>query len=199
MIGWLQGVVRYRRDGRVILDVGGVGYEVTVPAGVVADVGLGESTELHVHTHVREDQLALFGFETVEQMAAFHSLLSVTGIGPKVAVAILGGISTAELAAAVECGDIARLTALPGVGKRLAQRLSMELKGKLAASAGAVTLSGGAQPGGGKGPFADLESALSNLGFRAREIGLVVSELRQEMPDADLDSLVRSALGRLSK
>jgi Holliday junction DNA helicase RuvA len=199
MIGWLKGAVRFRREGRLIIDVGGVGYEVRVPAGVAADVALGDTVELHIHTHVREDQLALFGFETIEQMAAFHSLLSVTGIGPKVAVAILGGISTPELTVAVESGDIARLTALPGVGKRLAQRLSMELKGKLAPAAGVVATSLTAAGNPAKGPFADLESALSNLGFRPREIGQVVVELRQEMPEADLDTLIRSALGRLSK
>ena len=120
MIAWLRGRLRAHDDeGRVVIDVGGVGYAVTVPVGVLGQAALGDVVELHVHTNVREDQIALFGFEDEAQHKAFLALIQVSKVGPKLAVNVLSGVSPATLAAAVEQEDIATLTRVSGVGRRL--------------------------------------------------------------------------------
>lgn len=207
MIAWLRGVLRSRGDDHVVLDVQGVGYRVAVPVGVAAQVPVGDEVQLHVHTHVREDQITLFGFEADDQRTTFDVLLGVSGVGPKLAVGILGGIAPGELAAAVEMGDVKRLKQCPGVGKRLAERLAVELKGKLTKAG----ITAGAGPGPGAAPsvatrraagdvWGDVESALMNLDFRKHEVDSALVQLRQEFDDAaGFDTLLRAALGALRK
>ncbi|MEZ4268897.1 MAG: Holliday junction branch migration protein RuvA [Myxococcota bacterium] len=203
MIGWLRGVVRHRDDGVVILDVGGVGYEVHVPLGTGADVAVGGDLELWIHTQVREDLLALFGFEELSQRAVFDVLISVSGVGPKLAVGILGDISVAALHQAVETGDVKRLKKVSGIGARLAERLGVELKGKLgkiAGSAGisAVTPAATRQVAGDV--WGDIESALTNLQYRPVEVQSALSLVRREHPEAtDFDMLLRASLAALRR
>ena len=196
MIAWLNGVLRFRDADRLVLDVQGVGYEVRVAAGVAAQVNVGDPLELFIHTHVREDQLTLFGFDRSDQLETFLLLMGINGVGPRLATTILGGISPEELAVAIEAGDLARLTSLSGVGKRMAQRLVTELGGKMSV----LSLPGdsGAVGGAITGKWSDLVSALSNLGFRPKEVANVVSRLQKEHADAALDELIRMALNMLS-
>ncbi len=199
MIGWLKGKLRARRDDALLVDVGGVGYLVQVPLSVAADKALGAEVELHVHTQVREDLLALFGFETMEQLATFETLISVSGVGPKLAVGILGAITPGGLAAAIETADHARLKALPGVGKRLAERLPVELKGKLDVAPEAIGAAATAPAPRVGGVWRDLRSALENLQYRPKEVDAALAQLGQELPDAEFDALLRAALNLLKR
>ena len=202
MIAWLRGTLRARGEGgKLIVDVGGVGYAVLVPVGVAADVALGETVELHIHTHVREDQLNLFGFEDELSLETFLVLNGVSKVGPKLALNVLSGIGAAQLVDAVETQDLARLTSISGVGKRLAERLAVELKGKLPDAHG-----GTASPTTPRGPasrepstFRDLRSALANLEYRPKEVDAVTQALRQSQPEAPFDELLREALRVLRK
>jgi holliday junction DNA helicase RuvA len=135
LIGRLTGrVVEDSAEGTAIIDVAGVGYEVTVPLGALgrAPKDADGAVTLFVHTHVREDTFALYGFPTREDRAAFRALIGVSSIGPKIALALLGALPAGDLAAVLARGETARLTAVPGVGKKTAERLVLELKGKLA-------------------------------------------------------------------
>jgi Holliday junction DNA helicase RuvA len=188
----------------VIIDVGGVGYEVHVPLGTGADVALGGELQLWIHTQVREDLLALFGFEELAQRAVFDVLIGVSGVGPKLAVGILGDISPDALHQAVETGDLKRLKKVSGIGPRLAERLGVELKGKLGkvtGSAGmAVTPAVAAKRQVAGDVWGDLESALSNLQYRPAEVQSALGLVRREHPDAtDFDMLLRASLAALRK
>ncbi len=202
MIGWLHGAVRARSDDKLILDVGGVGYVVQVPLGTGAHLELEAEIELHVHTHVREDSLQLYGFETAEGLRTFETLITVSGIGPRLAQAVLGSLDQAALAHAIDLGDIATLKKVPGVGKRVAERLSLELRGKIRAGDGPATTEGGSiavrhQAGG---VWRDLESALMNLQYRKKEVQGALELVRREQPDeTDFDTLLRTALSVLRR
>lgn len=191
MIGWLRGELVARRPQGAIISAGGVGYLVTLAGETLADQDLGQQVELHIYTQVREDTLALFGFENEAALETFHSLISVSGVGPKLAVGLLGGISPDDLAIAIEMSDTVRLKALPGVGKRLAERLIVELKGKLKARSGAV-------PALAASPkmevWADLKSALLNLQYRPREVDRALDELVRTHPEGSFDELFREAM-----
>lgn len=205
MIGWLRGVLRHRDDGVVIIDVGGVGYEVHVPLGTAAEVAVGGEVELWIHTQVREDLLALFGFEEISQRAVFEVLIGVSGVGPKLAVGVLGDISTEALHQAVETGDVKRLKKVSGIGARLAERLGVELKGKLGKIAGAAGFTAPAPAGAATRQVAgdvwgDLESALTNLQYRPVEVQSALGLVRREQPDAtDFDLLLRASLAALRR
>lgn len=206
MIGWLGGTLKARdAEGRLILEVGGVGYLVSVPLSVGGQTGLGERLELWVHTHVREDEIALFGFEDEVMLQTFRALTAISGVGPKVALGVLSQTPPSELAAAVADQDFARLSKAKGVGKRLAERLAVELKGKLDfVPVAAVATKPG--PKVGRSTPADrladdLKSALGNLGYRPKEVEAVLAQLKDEVADkgADLSELVRKALAILRK
>lgn len=201
MIAWLKGILRFRDgEGRLVIDVSGVGYAVTAPLSVLGQAELGDTVELFVHTHVREDAIALFGFEDEGQLAAFNALLQVSKVGPKLAISVLSGIDPATLVDAVEQGDLARLATVSGVGKRLAERLVVELRGKLTAiPLGPRATPSGRAPGGEPQPLRDLRSALANLQYRPKEVDAVVASLREELPDAEFDVLLRRALSHLKK
>jgi Holliday junction DNA helicase RuvA len=132
MIASLRGRLADKQPNRVVVDVNGVGYDVFVPLSTFYRLGdVGADVALRIHTHVREDQLALYGFGTTLEQQIFERLLSVSGIGPKLALAVLSGIEPADLIRAVQLGDVARLTAIPGVGKKTAERIGLELKDRL--------------------------------------------------------------------
>ena len=202
MIGWLSGILGQCSDDRVIVQVGGVGYVVQLPLGMGASLTVGEPITLYIHTHVREDALALFGFGTEDELEAFETLTKVTGVGPKLGHAILGSLSLSSLAEAINGGDIGMLKRVPGVGKRVAERLSLELKGKIRASGAGqqATLGVKAVRHAAGEVYTDLESALLNLQYRKKEVDAALSQVQSEMPEeSDFDTLLRTALGALRR
>lgn len=200
MIAWLSGILRLHEEpGALVIDVGGVGYAVTVPVGVAGDKSIGDAVELHIYTQVREDQLSLYGFEDLAQKASFNALIGVSKVGPKLAVNVLSGVTPGELAQAVESGDNRRLLAISGVGKRLAERLIVELRGKLELGVHSVAPSQSGGRGRESATFRDLRSALANLQYRPKEVEAIVSDLAVSDADAAFDELLRKALGVLRK
>jgi len=208
MIGWLAGKLKVRdADGRLIIDVQGVGYVVSVPLSVGAQAEFGQALELWVHTSVREDDIALFGFEDEIQLQTFRALIAISGVGPKVALGVLSQTPPAELAAAVADADIARLSRAKGVGKRLAERLAVELKGKLdfvpavvlAEPRKATTKSGRKTPA--ERVWDDLRSALANLEYRSKEIDAVIAQVLEELDGEppEFSATLRKALSILRK
>ncbi len=180
----------------VIVEAGGVGYEVFVPLGTLARLPkTGEAVTLYIHTHVREDDLRLFGFESKHDKTAFQTMLKVSGVGPKLAVTVLGALSGQDLARVIESSDTKRLTAIPGIGKKTAERMILELSGRMAPSEG-----GGALPASGGGAFADLGSALVNLGFKPAQVDRVLADMRARSDaDAPFATLLREALALLKE
>lgn len=193
MIAWLQGVLRERQPGRVLLDVHGVGYELQIPVGTYTQLpSQGAEAALHVYTHVREDALQLFGFATAAEKQVFEKLISVNGVGPKLALAILSGLAPDALAAAVHAGDLARLTSIPGVGRKTAERLVVELRDKLAAVAPEVAAAAALS-----GPAEDVLSALLNLGYAEPSARKAVERARASRPDAGFDELFAACMKAL--
>jgi len=166
MIAFLRGRLAEKQPNRIIVDVAGVGYDVAVPLSTYYTLGEpGSDVALRVHTHVREDILALYGFSTALEQQIFERLIAISGIGPKLALAVLSGIDVADLVRAVQHGDVARLTAIPGIGKKTAERIGLELKDKLPKSmAGDAAVGVDAGVPGGE-LRRDLLSALLNLGY----------------------------------
>lgn len=165
MIAHLRGRLLSKSPNQAIVECAGVGYDVAISVATFSDLPA-ENTEaaLHIHTHVREDQIALFGFSTTQEKRLFEKLLTISGIGPKLAITVLSGIAAERLVAAIRSGDHATLTKIPGIGKKTAERVVLELKDKLddLAMPGLETASGGAQ----HGPVGDdVLSALVNLGY----------------------------------
>ena len=165
MIAHLRGRLLEKHPNRVIVDVQGVGYEAHVPLSTFYEMAEpGSDVALRIHTHVREDALSLYGFATLLELQLFHRLIGVSGIGPKLALAVLSGIEPGELVAAVLQGNVARLTAIPGVGKKTAERIGLELKDKMA---GLLPPEGAASApiAAGDSLRTDVLSALINLGY----------------------------------
>jgi Holliday junction DNA helicase RuvA len=201
VIGWLRGHLRSVAPGRVLLDVGGVGYAVRTSLSTYYELerlGLGAQAELRIHTHVREDALELFGFASEEEQALFERLIGVSGIGPRLAQGILSGMAPREVLSALAAGDVARLVRIPGVGKKTAERMVLELRE--AAQHLVATLPAG-EPAAPlpRSDDDDLVQALVNLGYRPPEAEKAVHAVRQERPDAPFQELLRAALRRLAK
>ena len=197
MIGRLSGVLLESRPDRALVDVGGVGYVLAIPLGTYSALPpAGERATLHVHTHVREDALQLFGFATPDERTLFERLLSVSGIGPKVALTVLSGLPFPELVRAIVAQDSRRLSTIPGVGKRLAERLGLELKEKLG-DLGAGASSAAAPPRGSVAE--DALGALLNLGYREAQALTAVEAAAREAPASDLSTLIQDALKRLAR
>jgi holliday junction DNA helicase RuvA len=191
MIGSLRGTVVDRTvAGEVLVEVGGVGYRAFVPTATAAELGPGTATFLFTHLHVREDALVLFGFATRDERDTFESLLGATGVGPKLALAILSVHSPISLRRSLLDDDVAALTLVPGVGKRTAQRLLIELKSRLAVPDLDLT-----STDAGPSPRAEVREALVGLGYAPDEIREVVGELTD---DAPVEELLRDALQRLA-
>jgi holliday junction DNA helicase RuvA len=183
MIGFLRGEVLDLLDHRITLLVGGVGYQVQVVAGPeLAGLAVGSKLDLHIHTHVREDALDLYGFFTRADKALFLKLLSVSGIGPKGALSILSGLSAQALVEAILGGDVATLQKIPGVGKKTAERVVLELGDALKKPEWSAGLSVRSSPkqGGVSSPLADAQEALVQLGFRDVDVTAVLKRLDAE-------------------
>lgn len=199
MIGSLRGQLLDRStEGELLIEVGGVGYRVTVAPRTLAAAGeVGESVFLHVHTHVREDAIVLFGFATSEERITFEALLSAHKVGPSLAIAILSHLTPNALRRAIASDDVAALVAVPGVGKTTAARLVLDLKTKLAGDADPeatlVAVNGESAPLGAR---ADVRTALANLGYGPDEITFAVRDLPDESDDAS--ALLRVALKTLA-
>jgi holliday junction DNA helicase RuvA len=196
MIGQLRGRLAEKRPNQVLVDVGGVGYLVQVPLSTYASLGeLHTEITLLIHTHVREDALALYGFVSSREKHLFELLLSASGVGPSLALKILSGMSTEELVPAIRGGDLGRLTKIPGVGRKTAERIVVELKDKLESVVLEATKPAAASPAGVE---ADVISALVNLGYEARAAEAAVAEAKRESGTANFESLLRAALQALS-
>jgi Holliday junction DNA helicase RuvA len=198
MIAFLRGRVFDKQPSRVVLDVNGVGYEVFVPLSTYYGIGdVGTEASLHVHTHVREDALQLFGFLTTLEETLFERLIGISGIGPKLAVAVLSGIESGELVGAVQRADIARLTRIPGVGKKTAERIVLELKDRLK---GLLPASGATDAGAVSGDRLrdDLVSALENLGYH-RPLAERAVDAGQSSPGDTFEDALKSALRELMR
>jgi Holliday junction DNA helicase RuvA len=199
MIAFLRGRVLDKFPNRIILDVSGVGYEVHVPLSTYYEIGeAGSDVSLRVHTHVREDTLQLFGFLTPLEQLLFQRLIGISGIGPKLAVAVLSGIDSRELVVAVQRADVARLTRIPGVGKKTAERIVLELKDRLKDVAAAPEAEG-AQPSTGDHLRDDLISALENLGYHRPLAEKAVDATRKSDVDATFEDALRGALRELMR
>jgi Holliday junction DNA helicase RuvA len=196
MIGQLRGRLTGKRPNQVLVDVGGVGYLVLVPLSTYAALGeLHTEVTLLIHTHVREDALALYGFLSSREKHFFEMLLSASGVGPSLALKILSGMSVEELVPAIRSGDLARLTRIPGVGRKTAERIVVELKDKLEAVAVETERPAASSPAGVE---ADVISALVNLGYDARTAESAAGEARREAGAANFEKLLRAALQVLS-
>ena len=197
MIGQLRGRLTDKRPNQVLVDVGGVGYVVQVPLSTYAALGdLHAEVTLLIHTHVREDQLALYGFLSSREKHFFEMLLSASGVGPSLALKILSGMSVEELVPAIRNGDLVRLTKIPGVGRKTAERMVVELKDKL--DAVTVEASERPAPSSPAGVEADVVSALTNLGYDARTAESAVAEAKREAGANNFEKLLRASLQVLS-
>jgi len=195
VIARLAGKLAEKGAEHAFLDVGGVGYLVHLSAVTLATLPpLGGDVALRTFTNVRQDAIELFGFATEEEEAVFRALIDVKGVGPRAAQNILSGIDARELAQAVAGGDVARLTKVPGIGKKTAERLVVELKEKLALLARAAG-PGKARPGAGV--LEQLRQALVNLGYKPPQADAAADALRDEAEGKRLDELLRDALKRL--
>jgi holliday junction DNA helicase RuvA len=196
VIAHLRGRILDKQPNRIVVDVAGVGYDVFVPLSTF--YGLADSggqVELRIHTHVREDAFLLYGFATELEQQLFERLISVSGIGPKVALAVLSGIEPPELLRAIERADLARLTAIPGVGKKTSERIVLELKDRLPraplAAAGASPTPSSLKD--------DVLSALMNLGYHRPLAERAVDIAASAAPDGGFEGTLRQALRELAK
>lgn len=196
MIAFLRGRLLEKHPNRVVIDVNGVGYEVHVPVSSFYGMAeAGADVSLRVHTHVREDAIALFGFGSVLELQLFERLIGISGIGPRLALAVLSGIEPPDLIQAVQRGDVTRLTAIPGVGRKTADRIALELKDRLNA------LTAWSEPAaqGGGSMRDDLLSALLNLGYHRPAAEKAIDGALGSEPDLAFESALRASLRRLSR
>lgn len=197
MIGWLSGKVVQAVPDRLILDVGGVGYQVAIPLSTYYEIqkaDAGAAIRLFIHTHVREDALALYGFWSEREKELFERLIAVSGIGPRLAQVVLSGMAPDELIAALAAGDVAKLVRIPGVGKKTAERMVVELRDKLQALAAQLPAARASSASDD-----DLVAALVNLGYKPSLAEGAVGAARKDSPDAAFHELLRLALRRLSR
>jgi Holliday junction DNA helicase RuvA len=199
VIAHLKGQILEKHPNRAVVDVGGVGYDVFVPLSTFYGLGEeGSEIALRIHTHVREDALVLYGFATLLEQELFERLIGVSGIGPKLALAVLSGIEPSDLIRAIERSDVARLTAIPGVGKKTAERIVLELKDRLpraqlvaSAVAGASAVASELRD--------DLLSALINLGYHRPLAEKAVAAALKAVPDGGFEPTLKQALRELAK
>jgi holliday junction DNA helicase RuvA len=203
LIAHLSGLLLSKHPNSVIVDVNGIGYEVTIPLSTFYDLSEeGSAVALRIHTHVREDALQLFGFRTEREKKLFLLLTGVSGIGPKLGITILSGMSADELIPAIRNNELARLVNIPGVGKKTAERLVLELKDKLSALSSPeleeqFRLAGGTAS---KNSIVDdIVSALVNLGFQRAAAEKAVNATMQENPDANFSQLTKLSMRKLAR
>lgn len=197
MIAHLRGVVLEKHPNQIIVDVAGVGYELTIPVSTFTALpDAGGEVRLRVHTHVREDAISLFGFSTREEKAIFEKLISVSGIGPKLAVTILSGLAASDLINAIRNGDVQQLVRIPGIGKKTAERMVLELREKLDITAGtsAPAAAAGKPKPGFTSDEEDVISALMNIGANRASAESAVIKAKADTPGATFETLFRVAL-----
>jgi Holliday junction DNA helicase RuvA len=206
MIAHLSGTLLSKQATAVILDVGGVGYEVTIPLSTFYDLeDLGSQVKLRIYTHVREDALQLYGFKTVRERELFLKLISVSGIGPRLGITLLSGMSADEMIASIRTNNLARLTLIPGVGRKTAERLVMELRDKVAVlSSPELEEDLGAKPSAPPEPTADSVradalSALLNLGYQRSAAEKAIGSVLAESEEISVESVLRGSLRKLAK
>jgi Holliday junction DNA helicase RuvA len=197
VIAHLSGTLLEKHVQRLVVDVGGVGYDVAVPLSTFYGIGEpGARVALRIHTHVREDALQLFGFATPLELTLFERLISISGIGPKVGLAVLSGIEPEQLVRAIRSGDVARLVKIPGVGKKTAERMVIELRDRLPAV-------GAAEP---ETPAAsadalrdDVLSALGNLGYQKASVEKTVDKVLKASETREFEAVLRQVLRELAR
>jgi holliday junction DNA helicase RuvA len=207
MIAHLSGTLLSKQATSVILDVGGVGYEITIPVSTFYDLDEeGSIVKLRIYTHVREDALQLYGFKTARERELFMRLISVSGIGPKLGITLLSGMSADEMIASIRTNNLARLTLIPGVGRKTAERLVMELRDKVASLSSAeleeeldAKTSTGAPISTEDSTRADVLSALLNLGYQRSSAEKTVTAALDEGGDISVESILRRSLRKLAK
>ena len=198
MIANLRGTLSEKAPSRLVVEVAGVGYDVQVPLSTFYVLGdPGAPVSLRIHTHVREDVIALYGFATPLEQDLFERLIAISGVGPKLALAVLSGIEPAELITAVRLQDVARLTAIPGIGKKTAERIGLELKDRLPASLQAVGQVQAPTPGDQQ--RTDLLSALLNLGYQRPVAEKAMDRVLQGSPGAPFEQVLKDTLRALMK
>jgi holliday junction DNA helicase RuvA len=196
MIAHLRGKLLAKHPNQAIVEIGGVGYDVTISVPTFSDLpDAGAEVALHIHTHVREDVLALYGFLRASEKALFEKLISVSGIGPKLAITILSGMAAEEMVGAIRANDVARLTRIPGIGKKTAERMVLELRDKLPETGAPA-----APPAPGMSPTEeDVLSALVNLGYQRAAAEKAVAITSKSGSQKSFDLTFREALASLSK
>jgi len=195
MIAHLRGRLLAKHPNQAVIETAGVGYDVTITIPTFSDLpSLGSEVALHIHTHVREDQIALYGFLRPAEKQLFEKLITVSGIGPKLAITILSGMPADEMVGAIRNNDIARLTRIPGIGKKTAERMVLELRDKL-------------PPAGAEIPAAptmtameeDVLSALTNLGYQRPAAERALAQAAKNGKEESFEALFRNTLASLSK
>jgi Holliday junction DNA helicase RuvA len=206
MIAHLSGTLLSKHATSVILDVGGVGYEVNIPLSTFYDLGdIGATVQLRIYTHVREDALQLFGFKTARERELFLRIISVSGIGPKLGITLMSGMSADEMIESIRTNNLARLTLIPGIGRKTAERLVIELREKMAALAtGGVEddtqrVQTGPAPTSEDGVRSDALSALVNLGYQRSSAEKAIEAVMRETPELSVESVLRSSLRKLAR
>ena len=204
MIGYLSGKLLKKDANTVIIDVNGVGYEVTIPLSTFYDIGeIGEAVELRIYTYVREDTLQLFGFKTLREKELYLKLISVQGIGAKSGISMLSGMSSDEIIVAIRTDDFVRLTSIPGVGKKTAERIVIELRDKLddlKTGETVGTMSENAKPlEAVDAVYDDALSALVNLGYQQNKASKALKKAVQEGTEMSVQKLLRRSLQLLAK
>ena len=206
MIAYLAGKLLEKQANSVIVDVGGIGYEVTIPLSTFYEIGeVGDPIELRIYTHVREDALQLFGFKTERDKQLYLKLISVQGIGAKSGITMLSGMSADEIIVAIRTDNLARLTSIPGVGKKTAERMVIELRDKLNELSSTATQQqlSTAASGGANVPadavFEDALSALTNLGYQRNAAGKALKQAVKDGTEMSVQKLLRKSLQLLAK
>jgi Holliday junction DNA helicase RuvA len=206
MIAHLSGTLLSKQATSVIVDVSGVGYEVTIPLSTFYDLeDLGSTVQLRIYTHVREDALQLYGFKTARERELFLKIISVTGIGPKLGITLLSGMTADEMIASIRTNNLARLTLIPGVGRKTAERLIMELREKVAElSSAELEEEFGAKPEASAeltedAVRADALSALLNLGYQRSGAEKAIDAALGEGGDITVESVLRRSLKKLAR
>ncbi|MDH4218002.1 MAG: Holliday junction branch migration protein RuvA [Candidatus Aminicenantes bacterium] len=194
MIAYLKGSLIQKSSNQVILDIGGVGYSAWIPLSTYLKLGdLNQTAELYIYTHMTDNSLALYGFYSERERDLFLKLINISGIGPKIALNILSGIEASDLEDAIRRADVARISLIPGIGKKTAMRIALELQEKLDLKEKVLETSSSKEK-------EDLISALTNLGFKRREVEKIVDDCIQTYSlEAGLEKLLRESLKRLAK
>jgi len=194
MIAYLKGTIIQKTPSQVVVDIGGVGYSAAIPLSTFFKLGeIGDPVELFIHTHLTDNALSLFGFMTKDERELFLKLIAISGIGPKLAMNVLSGIEAPDFIDAVKKSDVARIALVPGIGKKTALRITMELQDKIEKKEKLLAVRGSKEK-------EDLISSLLNLGFRRKEVERIVDEtIRVHGTEAEFEKLLRECLKRLSK